>query len=371
MSPRCPRPAAALLLALLAATPRASSSSSSAGRLLFRTWPYMNPAANESVSFRALDLSASPPSLSTLATLPPLPSGETEISLYVGGSALDAASGLWYSSTFVSDHNGFPPGRGVLTVFDTRANKVLRRVANTTYCNFLFFDRGALLCEAAAPWYWPPGAPQSNDDVEDLVESLLALDPVSGAATFLANFTPGYVLSLGSPVFDGASGTLFLHVARGLSGDVEVWSVDVRARPAPRVVARAAGAATQQTLALPPAAAHLGPGHLLAVAFERAPAPANYSLALYAADVAGSAVALTPVGAGGSVYPTVSFTGGAATLSGDGALLYAVGTSPERRPVLVSFDTRTGAAAAVLDLSVVCPDDPSPCVVGDLVFSAA
>lgn len=340
------------------------------GRLLFRTWPYMNPAANESVSFRALDLSVSPPALSTLATLPPLPSGETEISLYTGGSALDAAAGLWYSSTFIGGSAGFPPGRAVLTVFDVAANTVVRRVNASTYCNALFVDRGTLFCEAAAPWFWPPGSPpHSNDDIEDLVESLLSLDPVSGAATFLANFTPGFVLSYGSPVFDAASGTLYLHTVHGLSADIEVWSIDVRAAPAPRVTSRAAGATALQTIAVPPKAHE--PGQLLAVVFERAAAPANYSLSLYSADVRGAAVTLKPVGSsGGSIYPTVSYTGGAATISGDGALLYAVGTSPERAPVLVSFDTATGAVAKVLDLSEVCPNDPSPCVIGDLIFSA-
>jgi len=356
-----------LLLLAAAAALLPAGAAAPAGRLLFRTWPYMNPAAKESVSFRSVDLASL--EVTTLATLPALPSGETEISLYTGGSALDAASGLWYSSTVVGKGSGFPPGRAVLTVFDVKTNTIVRRVENaTTYCNGLFFDQGALFCEAAAPWYWPPGSTQSNDDVDDLVESVLAIDPVSGKGTFLSNFTPGFVLSYGAPVFDAASGTLFLHVAQGLSADIEVWSVDVRAAPAPRVTARAGGAKPLQTLAVPPGGAR-GKGQLLAVAFETAPAPSNYTLSLFAANVAGASVALEQVGSG-NAYPAISYTGGAATLSGDGALLYAVGTSPTRVPVLVRFDTKTGTVAELLDLSVVCPDDPSPCVVGDLVFSA-
>jgi hypothetical protein len=351
---------AALALAL------ASASSSGPGRLLFRTWPYMNPAARESLSFRAIDLGAAPLSVSTLATLPAPPAGETEVSLYAGSSVLDAEAGLWYSSTVVGTGDGFPPGRAVLTVFDVRTNKVVSRVDAAAYCNALAVDRGQLLCEAAAPWYWPPGAPESNDDVADLVESLLLLDVASGNATFLANFTPGFVLSYGSPAFDAASGTMYLHVAQGLSSDIEVWSVDVRATPAPRVVTRASGAKPLETLVVQPGARA---GQLLAVAFEKVPAPKNFSLSLFSADVRGSSVALTPIGAG-SAYPAISYTGGAAALSGDGALLYVVGTSPTRVPFLVSFDTTTGAVADLLDLSVVCPDDPSPCVVGDLVYSA-
>lgn len=236
----------------------------------------------------------------------------------------------------------------------------------STYCSALFLDGGALFCQAAAPWYWPPGAPESNDDTADLVESLVTLDAASGEVAFLASFTPGYVSSYGSPAFDNERGTLFLHVVQGLSTDNELWSVDVRARPAPRVTVRATGATPLDTFVVQPGAPA---GRLLAVAFERAPAPANHSLSLYAADVTGPSVALTRIGTG-SAYPALSYTGGAAALSGDGATLFVVGTSPTRVPFLVSFDAKTGAVAELLDLSVVCPDDPSPCVVGDLVYSA-
>lgn len=373
MSPPAP-PLALLLLALSSAAVAAGAP----GRLLFRTWPYMNPAAREGLSFRALDLGATPPTLTTLATLPPPPAGETEISLYTGGSALDAAAGLWYSSTVVGAGAGFPPGRAVLTVFDVVANKVARRVNASTYCNSLFLDEGRLLCEAAAPWFWPPGAPQSNDDAADLVESLLEIDAKSGEATFLANFSESYVLSRGAPAFDAATGLLYMHVAQGLSAGSEVWTVDARAMP-PRVVARAVGGAEPlQTFAvLPgagaPRAAVASHSALLAIAFFKTQPPANYSLALYTAAVAGASVVVTPVGGssgGGNAYPAVSYTTAAAALSGDGTLLYAVGTSPARAPLLVSFDTRTGAVSELLDLSVVCPDDPSPCVVGDLVWSS-
>ena len=353
-----PRPVIALPLVLLscAAAPAASA------RILFRTWPYANPSANESETVRQVDLSSSPPTLTTLAHIP-RDGGAVEASLYVGGGALSSA-GLWYSST-CEGSTDFPPCTGVLTAFDTTTNKLSARVRDTVYCDHLFFDAARLLCLASVPWFYPPGAPHSNDDIDDLQQSLLELDPATGNHTFLGNFTREFVLSYGSPTFDAASGTLFVHVSRGLTADVEVWSVDVRASP-PRIVQRSASARTASLDSLVFAPPPRGPA-LLAFA-ELSPPASNYSLGLYAIDVAVANISLRSIGAP-TLYPRFSYTTGAASLSADGATLYAIAVDDKRASTLIGVDTRTGAVALALPLSdAVCPDDPSPCVIADLQF---
>jgi hypothetical protein len=299
----------------------------------------------------------SPPALTTLAVLP-----VGEASLYAGGGVL--AGGLWFSSTC---EGGYFGSAGLLTTFNVSSGAVAARVPST-YCDHLIADAGRLLCVASAPWYWPPGAQPTNDDPAHLVISLLELDAASGSASFLASFKPGYVLSYGAPAFDAGAGTLLLHVAQGLSADVEIWRVDVRAAP-PRLAAVAAqprGAAIETLLWVAPAQG--GPA-LLALVFTSPPSPRNYSLGLYLADVAAPTAAFAPVGGAPSLYPRVASTTGAAALSGDGAQLFVVAVDDRRGLWLVTVDTRTGAGELTLALSdAICPDDPSPCVVGDLLW---
>jgi hypothetical protein len=309
------------------------------------------------VSFRALDLSVSPPALSTLATLP---AGDGEAGLYNGGGVL--AGDLYFSST---DAHGYFGSGGLLSVFNVSSNALVAQLPSQ-YCDHLLLDGGRLLCVASAPWFWPPGVPPSNDDVAALVVSLLELDAATGQATFLASFSPGYVLSFGAPAFDAAAGALFLHVARGLSADVEVWTVDVRATP-PRVVAVSQQPREQSIQAMlwspAPRAA------LLAFVFTEPPSPRNFSLGLYSVAVPGGGVppSFAPVGGAPSLYPRVASVTGAAALSGDGAQLYVVAIDDRRGLWLVTVDTFSGEAQLTLPLSAaLCPSDPSPCVVGDL-----
>jgi len=362
------------LLALLAAAPRpcaTAAGAAGAGRVLFRTWPYENPAANESVSFRAVDLASR--AITTLVTLPP---ADAQAALYVGGGALDASAGLWYSSTCAGDDFG---STAVLTAFDVRAGAVSAELVGTTpYCAYLFFTRsGRLLCQTAAPWYWPPGEAPSNDDTAGLVLSLLEItDASTGAWTFLTNFTPGFVQSFGAPAYDAAADALYLHVAEGLSSTVQVWTVRVEPPGGgpPRVVAVAAQTpeAAIETMVVAPAAAPPAAARLLALAFTAPPSPLKYSLGLYVANATGPTLALAPVGGPPTLYPAVSSSTGAAALSADGATLYVVAVDDKRASWLLAVDTASGALAAPsLPLSAaVCPDDPSPCVVADLLFLA-